>query len=296
MELDNLENWRKSHYANEITPKSDGKKVVLMGWMREIRLHGKLAFIVLADRSGDCQITIKEEENSKFFEKIRSLNREDVIAVKGTVKKTKQTVRGVEVLLSDFKLLNRAQTPLPLDVAEKTPALFDTRLDNRVLDLRKPKVLVIFKIRGEILRAAREYFAKNNFMEIETPKIIATATEGGAELFPVSYFDKAAFLRQSPQLYKELMTACFEKVFEIGPIFRAEPSETTRHIAEVTQMDIEIGFATEEDTWEVFDDLIPYIYSSVKKNCADELKILSADLKVPKAPFKRISYTDTIKE
>ena len=144
MELDNLENWRKTHYANEVTPKLDGKKIVLMGWMREIRLHGKLAFVVLADRSGDCQVTIKEEDNSKLFEKIKNLNREDVIAIKGTIKKTKQSVRGVEVLLSDFKLLNRAKTPLPLDVAEKTPALFDTRLDNRVLDLRKPKVAAIF--------------------------------------------------------------------------------------------------------------------------------------------------------
>src|SRR3989344_2269610 len=117
MELDNLDNWRKSHYANEVAPKLNGKKVVLMGWMREIRLHGKLAFIILADRSGDCQITVREEENPKLFEKIKSLNREDVIAVKGNVKKTKQSNRGVEVLLTDFKLLNHAKTPLPLDVA-----------------------------------------------------------------------------------------------------------------------------------------------------------------------------------
>ncbi len=294
MELDSLENWRKSHYANEISPKLDGKKVVLMGWLRELRLHGKLAFLILADRSGNCQITAKEEDNKKLFEKIRELNREDVIAVKGTAKSTKQSKRGVEILLSDFKILNSAQSPLPLDVEEKTPALFDTRLDNRVLDLRKPKVAAIFKIRNEILRTAREYFHKNNFAEIETPKIIATATEGGAELFPVSYFNKAAFLRQSPQLYKELMTACFEKVFEIGTVFRAEPSETTRHLSEVTQMDIEMGFADEEDTWKVFDGLVPEIYSSVRKNCTKELEILGIDLKVPKAPFKRVSYTETI--
>ena len=297
MSLDDIADWRKSHYASEISAKLDGKKVILMGWMREIRLHGKLAFIVLADRSGDCQVTVKEDEaGEKLFAKVKNLNREDVIAVKGTVKATKQTKRGAEVLISELKLLNVARSPLPLDVAEKTPALLDTRLDNRVLDLRKPKNLAVFKIRAEILRAAREYFAENSFREIESPKIIATATEGGAELFPVSYYDKAAFLRQSPQLYKELMTACFEKVFEIGTVFRAEPSETTRHLSEVTQMDIEMGFATEEDVWKVFDGLVPHIYSSVKKNCTEELETLGVDLKVPKSPFKRISYTDTIKE
>ncbi len=297
MEIDSLDNWRKTHYTNEVTPKLDGKKVTLMGWAREIRVHGKLLFVVLADRAGDCQITVKEDEVGKdLFAKVKSLNREDVIAIKGTVKATKQTKRGVEVLLSELKVLNKAQSPLPLDVAEKTPALLDTRLDNRVLDLRKPKNLAVFKIRAEILRSAREYFAENGFREIESPKIIATATEGGAELFPVSYYDKAAFLRQSPQLYKELMTACFEKVFEIGTVFRAEPSETTRHLSEVTQMDIEMGFATEEDVWEVFDGLIPAIYSSIKKNCAEELKTLGKNLKIPKSPFKRISYTDIIKE
>ena len=297
MGLDKLDDWRKTHYASEVTPKLDGKKVTLMGWMREIRLHAKLAFIVLSDRSGDCQITVKEDDAGKeLFEKIKSLNREDVIAAKGVVKSTKQTKRGVEVHLQELKVLNRSQSPLPLDVAEKTPALLDTRLDNRVLDLRKPKNLAVFKIRAEILRAAREYFAENNFREIESPKIIATATEGGAELFPVSYYNKAAFLRQSPQLYKELMTACFEKVFEIGTVFRAEPSETTRHLSEVTQMDIEMGFATEEDVWEVFDGLVPHIYSAVKKNCAEELETLGVDLKVPKSPFKRVSYTDIIKE
>ena len=297
MTIDDIADWRKSHYANEVTAKLDGKKVILMGWMREIRLHGKLAFIVLADRSGDCQVTVKEDEaGEKLFAKVKNLNREDVIAIKGTVKATKQTKRGAEVLISELKLLNVARSPLPLDVAEKTPALLDTRLDNRVLDLRKPKNLAVFKIRAEILRAAREYFAENSFREIESPKIIATATEGGAELFPVSYYDKAAFLRQSPQLYKELMTACFEKVFEIGTVFRAEPSETTRHLSEVTQMDIEMGFATEEDVWKVFDGLVPHIYSSVKKNCTEELETLGVDLKVPKSPFKRISYTDTIKE
>ncbi|MFH1425029.1 MAG: aspartate--tRNA(Asn) ligase [archaeon] len=294
MAMDTISDWKKSHYTNEITPKLDNKEVTLMGWVRELRLHGNLAFIILADREGDCQVTVLKD--NKFLEAVQNLNREDVIAVKGTAKKSDKTNRGVEILLNDLKVLNTSITPLPLEITEKTPAEFDTRLNNRVLDLRKPKVVAIFKIRDQVLASAREYFRQNKFMEIETPKIIATATEGGAELFPVKYFEENAYLRQSPQLYKELMTSCFEKVFEIGPVFRAEPSDTPRHLAEVTQMDIEMGFATEEDTWKILEGVVEHIYTQVKKNCAQELELLGVDLKIPKAPFERVSYTEAVKK
>lgn len=288
--MDFIDSWRKTHYAHEVTPNLDGKEVTLMGWAREIRLHGKIGFLILADRSGDCQAFIKGD----LFDKLKELNREDVVAIKGKVQKTDKSNRGVEVVISDLKVLNKSKTPLPLDVAEKTPADFDTRFDARVLDLRRPKVAAIFKIRGKILEAAREYFTKDGFMEIETPKMIAAASEGGAELFPIKYFGEAAFLRQSPQIYKELMTSAFEKVFEIGPVFRAEPSDTTRHLTEVTQMDIEMGFATEEDTWAVMEGLIPHIYKKVKEECSDSLEALDVDLQVPKTPFEKKSYEEII--
>jgi aspartyl-tRNA synthetase len=290
MEINSIDSWRKTHYSNEVTPELDGKKATLMGWVRELRLHGNLAFIILADRTGTCQVTVLKD--NKFLEKVKELNREDVIAIKGTVKKSEKTNRGVEVLLEDFKLLNKSQTPLPLEITEKTPAELDTRLNARVLDLRKPQNLAIFKIRDKILTAGREYFEGQGFIEVETPKIIATATEGGAELFPVKYFEKNAYLRQSPQIYKELMTACFERVYEIGPVFRAEPSDTPRHLAEVSQMDIEMGFATEEDTWKVLEGVLEHIYVRVAKECKPELKVLNRKLEIPKLPFKRISYTE----
>lgn len=292
--MDSLENWRKTHYVSEIIQASDKIEVTLMGWLRELRLHGKIAFLILADRSGDCQITASESASQKLFDIVKSLNREDVIAVKGVVSKTSQTKRGVEVLLKDIRVLNKSITPLPLEITEKTPAFLDTRLDSRVLDLRKPKVFAIFKVRNQILSSAREYFAENGFMEIETPKIIATATEGGAALFPVSYFETDAFLRQSPQLYKELMTACFEKVFEIGTVFRAEPSNTPRHLTEVTQLDIEMGFATEQDTWAVLEELIQKIYRDISEKCENELELLGQKINVPKIPFKKISYTEAL--
>jgi len=201
----------------------------------------------------------------------------------------------VEVILEDIKLLNKSKTPLPLEVNEKVPAELDTRLDARVLDLRKPRISAIFKIRAQVLKSARDYLTENQFREIETPKMIASATEGGANLFPISYFDKEAFLRQSPQLYKELMTSCFEKVFEIGQVFRAEPSDTVRHIAEVTQLDIEIGFADETDTWIVMEAVLKKIYTDVAKNCAKELETLGVSLK-PLKKFVVKTYTQVLND
>jgi len=125
--------------------------------------------------------------------------------------------------------------------------------------------------------------------------MIASATEGGAELFPINYFEKEAFLRQSPQIYKELMTSCFEKVFEIGQVFRAEPSDTTQHLAEVTQLDIEMGFADETATWTVAEGILKRIYSDVAKNCAKELKVLDVTLKQPKKMVVK-TYTEILKQ
>jgi aspartyl-tRNA synthetase len=294
MNKEGLGGWKKTHFTSEIVPALDGKEVSLMGWLRELRLHGNIAFAILADREGTVQVTFVKKNDPDLFGKLPNLNREDAIAVKGKVKKTDQTVRGVEIIPNGFKVLNQSETPLPLEVTGKTPAELDTRLDARILDLRKPEIAAIFKIRSQILSSARNYFEKQGFIEIETPKIIATATEGGAALFPVSYFETEAFLRQSPQIFKELMTACFEKVYEIGPVFRAEPSDTTRHLAEVVQMDIEMGFATEEETWPILEGVYSQIFKDVKEKCASELKLLNREIKAPKTPFPRKTYSEVI--
>jgi len=293
--MDSISNWRKTHFTSEIVPALNGKKVILMGWLRDIRLHGNLAFLVLADREGDAQVTVLKKNAPKAFAKLSEITRESAIAVKGTVKKTDKTKRGVEVILEEIKLLNKSKTPLPLEVNEKVLAELDTRLDARVLDLRKPRISAIFKIRAQVLKSSRDYLTENKFIEIETPKMIASATEGGANLFPISYFDKEAFLRQSPQLYKELMTSCFEKVFEIGQVFRAEPSDTAQHLAEVTQLDIEMGFADETDTWKVMEEVLKRIYSDVARNCAKELKTLDIQFQQPKKMVVK-TYTEILKQ
>ncbi|MFH1450691.1 MAG: aspartate--tRNA(Asn) ligase [archaeon] len=292
---DPIADWTKTHFTSEVVPALDGKKVTLMGWLRDVRLHGNLAFLVLADRTGDAQVTVLKKNAPSAFEKLSEITRESAIAVKGTVKKTDKTQRGVEVILEDLKLLNKSKTPLPLEVNEKVLAELDTRLDARVLDLRKPRISAIFKIRAQVLKSARDYLTENKFLEIETPKMIASATEGGTELFPIKYFEKKAFLRQSPQLYKELMVSCFEKVFEIGQVFRAEPSDTTQHLSEVTQLDIEMGFATEKDTWDVFDGILKRIYGDVAKNCAKELETLGVKFQQPKKVIVK-TYTEILKE
>ena len=230
--MDQLDDWRRTHYSTEILPEMDGEKVTVFGWVYTIRDLGKIKFILLSDKEGDIQVTFPLKNlDSKLAEKVAELKKQYVICVKGTVKKSDKAEHGVEIIPEEVKILNPAQHPLALDPTGRIPADIDVRLNARILDLRRDEAKSIFKLNHHILNSFREYFNKEGFVEIQTPKIIATATEGGAALFPVLYFDREAFLAQSPQLYKEELTSVFEKVYEIAPYFRAEESRTTRHIS-----------------------------------------------------------------
>ena len=157
-----------------------------------------------------------------------------------------------------------ADSPLPLDVVEKVPADLDTRLDARFLDARRPRVAAVFQIRSAAMHAIGQYLHHEGFINITTPKIVAAATEGGTELFPIAYFDKEAFLNQSPQLYKQMMMAAgFEKVYEIGPIFRAEEHNTTKHLNEATSIDIEVSYADHLEVMRILEELIVKTYEYV---------------------------------
>ena len=170
----------------------------------------------------------------------------------------------------------------------------DTRLNSRLLDIRRPKPSSIFKIKHQTLQTIRNEFTKKGFVEVNTPKIVGTATETGAMLFPVQYFDREAFLSQSPQLYKEVMTGNLEKIFEIGPIFRAEEHSTSYHLNEVQSADIEMAFATKEDVMEILEETVAKIYENVKENNSKELEELEKEIKVPELPLERLSYEDAI--
>jgi len=281
-------------HTADVKPEMEGQKVCLYGWVHEVRDLGGLVFILLRDREGIIQITLpKKIVNRETFNLARKLRRESVIAVRGEVKREEKAPRGVEIIPESIELLNEADAPLPLEVTEKVPAELDTRLDNRFMDLRRPKVQAIFRIRHQVIQSTREFLSKEGFIEVHTPKIVSTATEGGTELFPVSYFEREAFLNQSPQLYKQiLMAAGFEKVFEIGPIFRAEEHNTTRHLNEAISIDIEMSFTDHHGVMDVLERLIHKIYVDVVEKCERYLGWLELSLEVPEIPFQRISYDE----
>lgn len=297
MRVDSLGDWRRTHYSVQVTPELDGGEVVVLGWVFDVRDLGGIRFIILRDRDGTVQITIpRKNVNAEVVKKADALQRQYSIGVKGTVKKTGITPRGVEIIPNEIRILGVAQHPLPLDVTGRTPAKIDVRLDARVLDLSREENRAVFKIQHVALEATRHFLSKSGFLEVHTPRIIASATEGGAALFPVSYYDKQAFLAQSPQLYKEQLVIDFEKVFEIGPFFRAEESHTRRHISEFISIDIEQAFATAEDVMTVLEGLVRFICEVVNDRCQRELKILKHRVDVPEKPFKRFTYGEVVAE
>jgi nondiscriminating aspartyl-tRNA synthetase len=297
MKLDDLGNLRRTHFSAQITPKLAGKEVIVMGRVVDMRDLGGIKFFILSDIAGTIQITTpKAKTDKKLLAKIDELTKESSVAVKGKVVAARQAPKGVEVLPLEIRILNLASTPLPLDPRGRVKANLDTRLDARGLDLRRSESIAIFKIRHQAVQAIREYLISQDFIEVHTPKIVATATESGAALFPVSYFEREAFLSQSPQLYKEVLTGCFERVFEIGPIFRAEEHDTPRHLNEAISIDIEAAYTTADDVMEILEGLIVRVFDQVKQKCADELKVLGHKLEVPKKPFPRVTYDEAIKK
>jgi aspartyl-tRNA synthetase len=297
MEIDQLGDWRRTHYSREIKPNMDGEEVVVFGWARDIRDLGGVRFVILQDREGTVQITIHRDKAERaLIKKADSLQRQYSVGVRGVAKKTKMTPRGVEIVPEEIRILGVAQHPLPLDITGRTPAEIDVRLDARVLDLFRDEGRAIFRVQHVVLEAMRNFFSEKGFQEVHTPRIIASATEGGASLFPVQYFDREAFLAQSPQLYKEQLTLCFEKLFEIGAFFRAEEMQTRRHLNEFMSVDIEQAFATAEDVMSVLERLIHHVCKAVKKRCQKELKVLKHQIEVPEVPFERFTYDEILKE
>jgi len=257
MKVDKMGDWRRTHYSADIGPELDGQEVVVFGWVQEIRDLGGLRFLILQDKNGKVQITIhRHKVASEVVKKAESLQKQYSIGVKGTVKKMGKAPGGAEIVPNEMRVFAVSKQPLPLDITGRTKAEIDVRLDSRVLDLRREENQAIFRVQHAALEAARSFLSKRGFMEVFTPRIIVSATEGGSALFPVAYFTREAFLAQSPQLYKEQLILDFEKVFEIGPFFRAEESHTRRHLSEFISVDIEQAFATAEDVMKVLEELI----------------------------------------
>ncbi len=287
----------RTHYTSRIDPVAMAdKKVSIAGWVHEVRDLGGICFVVVRDRLGRGQVTlVKKKTDPGLLETARGLVRESIVSVTGTVKPEAKAPNGYEIIPEQIVLLNEAASPLPMDTTGKVDADLDTRLDSRFMDLRRERATAVFTIRHEVLRAVRSYLSANDFIEITTPKVVATATEGGTSLFPITYFDREAFLNQSPQLFKQIvMSGGLDRVFEIGPIFRAEEHDTRRHLNEATSIDIESSFCDHFDVMGILENVVVHVYEQVIKNCQKQLAILGVELTVPQMPFLKLTYDEAI--
>ncbi|MGD2200868.1 MAG: aspartate--tRNA(Asn) ligase [Candidatus Bathyarchaeota archaeon] len=265
--------------------------LTLAGWVTRTRELRNISFIILRDKTGEIQITVKDDYLRAL---VSDLGREDVISIKGKVVSSSIANAGVEFVPESIKVLNKAKQPLPFDLFGKVGAEIDTRLNYRFMDFRTPKTNAIFRIQSILLTSFRRFLTDRDYLEFQPPCVIASASEGGADLFRLPYFEKEAFLAQSPQLYKQMAAISFEKVYTVTPIWRAEKFNTPTHLNEVRQMDIEQAFADDETVMKVLEEILVYMLREVREMCPKELEQLSREITVPKLPLRRITYTEAV--
>lgn len=282
--------FRKTNNVDQLTAETHGE-VVIGGWIEDLRKMGKLTFLTVRDVTGLAQVIVKDDKIVPD-----DLTRQTVIMVKGTIQGTKARDFKFEIKADGIDILTRAVHPLPIDPIGRLESNIDNRLNARALDLRNQRVAAIFKIRSAVLTSLRKTFLQKKFIEITTPKIIGSASEGGANLFSLEYFGKKAYLAQSPQLYKEQMTIGLERVFEIASFYRAEKSHTGRHLSEFTSIDIEAAFMDYTDVIDILEELVVTVFKDVAENCKDELATLEREIEIPKQPFDRVTYSQVLDE
>lgn len=272
------------------------REVVVMGWVSSVRDHGNIQFIIIKDMHGEMQVTAKKSEvGDPLFALAKEVKEHTSIGIRGRVRPQEKAPNGAEIVPSEIRAFSVAKKAAPFMTQGKTsPVGIDTRLDLRAVDLRRNQLGSIFRIRQTVTNAVREFLARQQFVEVSTPKMIATATEGGAALFPIFYYDREAFLAQSPQLYKEQLTMAFESVFEIGPIFRAEPSRTNRHLSEATSIDVEKAFVDYYDAMSLLERMIVNTVDAIKEKNLSDLKFLELELPKLELPFPKYAYSDLI--
>ena len=286
----------RTHYSSEVSKKDYGKKIAIAGWIEDIRNLGGIAFIILRDRYGRMQVTAIKKQNPELFKELVSLSRESVIVARGICQENEKVRNGWELLIEEMEVLSNADTPLPMGVVDKVNVDFDTRLDNRIIDLRRDETKAIFMIRHAFIGFASEYLRKKDFIEVHTPKITAASSEGGTEVFKIDYFGKPAYLVQSPQLYKQmLMASGLDRVYEIAWYFRAEEHDTSRHLNESTAIDIEMAFIeSEEEVMRIAEEMTEYAIQKIMDECSKELEILHAKIDTPSVPYPRITYDEVV--
>lgn len=268
------------------------KKIKVEGWVYRIRKLKEITFLILRDRSGLVQCVIENKSIN-----IDNISLESVISVFGKVKESKNALNPFEILIEEINVVSEAEE-LPIEINKKEyNASLETTLNNRAISLRHEKINSIFKIQNIIVQSFREFLIEKGFTEIFTPKIVAEGAEGGTELFKVNYFEKIAYLAQSPQFYKQMMVgAGFERVFEVAHVYRAEEHNTSRHLNEYVSMDLEFGFI--EDEYEIMnleEELIKYILNSVEEKGKKYLELLNAKLPRIHGSIPKIELKEAIK-
>ena len=282
----------RTHLIEELNSSMEGQDVLFGGWVVDLRKLGKMAFLTVRDVTGMCQVIVKGDSMSL----LEGLNRQSVVRISGKVQASKAKDFDFEVLAIEIQILAKAEYPLPIDPIGRLESDIDNRLNSRALDMRNQKTASIFKLRSQVLTSIRETLINKKFIEINTPKIIGSASEGGADLFGLDYFGKQAYLAQSPQLYKEQMTIGLERVFEISSFYRAEKSHTGRHLSEFTSVDIEAAMMDYTDVMDVLESIVIDVFKNTSENSKTEQQEIGHEIEVPKSPFERVTYTQALEE
>lgn len=278
--------------------KAIGQQVKVQGFLQTLRDQKKMQFLILRDPTGLVQVAFWKANNPDLAAEISTLAAETALTVTGTVVDNPVVkLNGLEVQLESLAVDGRADANIPYDPFAETLPAIDHRMDWRFLDLRRPEAAIIFKAQTVIEAALREYWLEHRFIEIHTPKLMGSPSESGAELFEVPYFERKAYLAQSPQFYKQMaMAAGFERVFEFGPVFRADPSFTARHMTEFTGIDMEMSWIdSHEDVMAFTERLLQYGFSKVKDTLGAEIKaVLGTEVIVPEVPFPRLTMAQAV--
>ena len=282
------------------TIQKTGEEVKVAGWVHVRRDHGKIIFVDLRDRSGILQCVVTPE--TKNYAEFKKIKPHWILEILGEVKNRPEklinpelTTGKIELEVKEYKVISETED-LPIDVSSENLNLhLETLLDYRNLTIRNEKVGIIFKVYAEVLKSYADFLRSRGFLEIKTPKIISGATEGGANFFKIKYFDREAYLAQSPQFYKQAAVGAFERVFEVGPIFRAEPHFTSRHVNEFVGLDAEMGFIDgPEEIMDELEETMKYVLTKVKENCQKELEAYSAEVEIPEK-IPRLKFAEAVK-
>ena len=270
-----------------------GEQIRLAGWLHRLRALGGLSFLILRDGQGTAQVVLSDDE---LIQTISAVNAESILAIEGLVVASNQAPGGIEVQARSIEVLVPASAPPPFDLFRPTiPAQLPTILDHAPVALRHPQLRRNFQLTAAALQGFRRTLDNLGFVEITTPKIVAAATEGGANVFRIDYFDRLAFLAQSPQFYKQIMVGVFERVYEVGPVFRAEPHDTPRHLNEYVSLDAEIGFINDHSTvMSILTNVMAGMIEAVSDFRLQDITFQDIEIPVPPASIPSLHFSEAL--